>query len=63
MKKIKQYIIESYEELRYKVSWPKYNDLQSSSILVLVASLIFSIVIGLIDLAFDNVLNWYYNAF
>jgi preprotein translocase subunit SecE len=63
MKKIKQYIIESYEELRYKVSWPKYNDLQSSSVLVLVASLIFSIVIGLIDLAFDNILNWYYNAF
>jgi preprotein translocase subunit SecE len=63
MKKIKQYIIESYEELRHKVSWPKYNDLQSSSILVLVASLIFSIVIGLIDLAFDNILNWYYNAF
>jgi len=63
MKKIKQYIIESYEELRHKVSWPKYNDLQNSSILVLVASLIFSIVIGLIDLAFDNILNWYYSAF
>lgn len=63
MKKIKQYIIESYDELRHKVSWPKYNDLQSSSVLVLVASLIFAIIIGLIDMAFDNILSWYYNAF
>jgi len=63
MKKIKKFILESYEELRHKVSWPKYSDLQSSSVLVLVASLIFAIVIGLIDLAFDNILTWYYNAF
>ncbi len=63
MKKVKQYLIESYEELRYKVFWPKYSDLQSSSILVLVASLIFAMVIGLIDLAFDQVLTWYYSAF
>lgn len=63
MKKIKEYIIDSYEELRYKVSWPKYNDLQSSSVLVLVASVIFAVVIGLIDMAFDNILSWYYNAF
>lgn len=63
MKKIKQYILESYDELRYKVSWPKYNELQSSSILVLVASIIFAVVIGLIDMAFDNMLSWYYNAF
>jgi preprotein translocase subunit SecE len=63
MKKIKQYIIESYDELRHKVSWPKYNDLQSSSVLVLVASIIFAVIIGLIDMAFDNILSWYYNAF
>jgi preprotein translocase subunit SecE len=63
MKKIKQYIIESYDELRHKVSWPKYNDLQSSSVLVLVASIIFAVIIGLIDMAFDKILTWYYNAF
>ena len=63
MNKIKKYLIDSYEELRHKVTWPKYNDLQSSSILVLVASLIFAVIIGLIDMAFDNLLTWYYNAF
>jgi preprotein translocase subunit SecE len=63
MKKIKQYILESYDELRHKVSWPKYNDLQNSSVLVLVASIIFAVIIGVIDIAFDNILSWYYNAF
>jgi len=63
MKKIKEYILDSYEELRHKVFWPKYSDLQSSSILVLIASLIFAVIIGLIDLGFDNILTWYYNAF
>ena len=32
------------------MSWPKFNELQSSAILVLVASLIFAIVIGFVDL-------------
>ena len=63
MKKIKEFLVESYTEMRYKVVWPKYKDLQSSSILVLIASLIFAIIIGVIDLGFDNVMNWYYEAF
>jgi preprotein translocase subunit SecE len=63
MKKIKDYIIDSYRELRYKVFWPKYSELQSSSILVLVASVIFALIIGVIDLGFDKILTWYYNAF
>ena len=63
MKTIKEFLVESYTEMRYKVVWPKYKDLQSSSILVLIASLIFAIIIGVIDLGFDNVMNWYYSAF
>ena len=46
-----------------KVSWPKYTDLQNSSILVLVASLIFALFIGVIDYGFDNLLTWFYDEF
>jgi preprotein translocase subunit SecE len=60
MQKLKAYILDSYEEMRYKVTWPKYNDLQSSAILVLVASLIFAIIIGVIDLGFEKSLEWFY---
>ena len=63
MNKIRSYISESVNEMRYKVSWPKYSELQSSSILVLVASLIFAMLIGVMDLAFDNIMTWFYQEF
>ncbi|WP_224995901.1 preprotein translocase subunit SecE [Cesiribacter sp. SM1] len=63
MEKLKLFVAESYEEMKHKVTWPKYGELQRSSILVLVASLIFALTIGLIDLAFENALEWFYKAF
>ena len=62
MQKIKSYIVESTEEMKNKVTWPTYKSLQNSSILVLVASLIFALLIGLIDTAFKNSLEWFYQA-
>ena len=61
MNKLKSFVLESYDEMRHKVSWPKYPELQSSSVLVLIASLIFALLIGLIDLGFDNIMDWFYN--
>ena len=63
MQKLVDFIKESVVELRDKVSWPKYKDLQNSSILVLVASLIFAMMIGIFDFAFDNAMSWFYSAF
>jgi len=60
MSKLKSFITASYDEMRHKVSWPKYSDLQSSSVLVLVASLIFALFIGVIDLGFDEIMDWFY---
>ncbi len=63
MKKLKDYILDSIDEIRNKVSWAKFNDLQSSAILVLVASIIFALVIGVIDFGFNNALHWFYKEF
>ena len=63
MNKLVAFIKESVDEMRTKVTWPKYSELQGSSILVLVASLIFALFIGVIDLAYENALKWFYNAF
>lgn len=60
MQKLKTYIAESIDEMRNKVTWPKYRDLQSSAVLVLVASLIFALIIGVIDLGFEKSLEWFY---
>jgi preprotein translocase subunit SecE len=54
MSKVVAFIKESIDELRNKVSWPAYTELQGSSVLVLVASLIFALLIGLIDYLFKN---------
>ena len=63
MSKIITFFKESYDELTHKVSWPKYSDLQNSAILVLVASLIFALMIGAIDYAFENLMEFIYNDF
>lgn len=60
MSKLKSFILESYDEMMHKVSWPKYSELQSSSVLVLVASVIFALLIGVIDLGFDNIMEFIY---
>ncbi|MEQ8583708.1 MAG: preprotein translocase subunit SecE [Marinoscillum sp.] len=63
MDKVISFFKEAYDELLHKVTWPKYADLQNSSILVLVASLIFALMIGLFDFGFENAMKWFYNEF
>ena len=63
MNKIIGYIRESIVELTTKVTWPKFSDLQGSTILVLVASIIFAITIFVIDKAMEFGFTWYYNNF
>lgn len=60
MERLKLYIIESYNELVNKVTWPSWSSLQSSTILVLVASLIIAIVIFLMDLVSRQALDFVY---
>ena len=63
MSRIITFFRESYEEMVHKVSWSKYSDLQNSAVLVLVASLIFALMIGAIDYAFENLMEFIYQEF
>ena len=63
MFKLINYITESYQEIVNKVTLPSYNSLQNSSVLVLVASLIFAMFIGVIDLGFENAMSLFYETF
>ena len=56
-------IKESWVEVTENVTWPKFTDLQSSSVLVLVASLIFALLVGVVDLAFKSGLDLLYSSF
>ena len=63
MSQIITFFRDSYDELVHKVTWSKYGELSNSSILVLVSSLIFALLIGFIDFAFDNLVSWFYKEF
>ena len=49
MGKVKFYIQETYNELLYKVTWPSWDELQNSSVVVLIASLIIALIILALD--------------
>ncbi|MCD6090203.1 MAG: preprotein translocase subunit SecE [Bacteroidales bacterium] len=55
-----KYSKESYDELVNKVSWPTWNELQNSAIVVSIASLIIALVVFLMDISFENILNTFY---
>jgi len=60
MNKMKDYVVDSYNELRHKVSWPTLKELQSSSVLVLVASFIMAGVVYLLDASFGQIMQFIY---
>jgi preprotein translocase subunit SecE len=67
MSKIKAYFEDTYYEMMHKVTWPTWKELQSYSIIVLVASVIFSLAIFVMDFVFGinsgawkGVLGYYY---
>ena len=57
------YIKESYDELMHKVSWPSWAELQSSAIVVSVATLIIAIMVFAMDEVFKTVLQQFYKLF
>lgn len=61
--KVRNFLAESYDELVHKVTWLKYSTLQNQTILVLVASLIFALIIGfVIDKSLEEGLKMWYKS-
>jgi preprotein translocase subunit SecE len=63
MMKIRLYFQEAFDELVHKVTWPTWKELQSSALVVMVASLIISLVIFAMDLSFRNIMEFIYGLF
>ena len=54
------YIKDSYKELVEKVSWPSFSSLQSSAMLVMIASLIFALIVLAMDMSFEGLMGGIY---
>ena len=50
-KKISAYVREAIDELMHKVTWPTWKELQSSALVVMVASFIIALIIFVIDIS------------
>tara|TARA_Y100000589_G_scaffold320020_1_gene349333 strand:+ start:1509 stop:1703 length:195 start_codon:yes stop_codon:yes gene_type:complete len=63
MSKIIAYIEDATDELVNKVSWPTWEELQNSAVVVLVASVIIALAIFVLDSAFSYVMKFIYSLF
>jgi len=61
--KVIKYLNDAYNELLHKVSWPTWGELQNSSVVVMIASLIIAIVIFIMDYSFENIMGFIYGIF
>ncbi len=57
-----KYFKESYNELVNKVSWPTFAQLQNSTVVVMVASVVFALVVLAMDLCFENGMSGIYQT-
>lgn len=55
------YIKESYNELVHNVTWPTWSDLTSNAVLVVVASIIFALVVMVLDFVSKTSLTTIYS--
>jgi preprotein translocase subunit SecE len=63
MSKFVGYVKDSYKELTEKVHWPKWAQLQQSTVIVLVATLIITGIVALMDVVSKNSLKFIYSLF
>ena len=61
--RIGAYIKDSFDELLHKVTWPTLEELQDSSVVVAIASLIIALIIFVMDWIFRNLMEVFYNLF
>ena len=61
MRKFINYLKESFVELTKKTTWPTWEKLQSSALLVMVTTVILAAVLWVIDFAFQHLMTVIYS--
>lgn len=62
MNKIGNYFRESYKELTEKVTWPTWAQLQQSTMIVLVSTLLITAMVWVMDFLAGGALNFLYQT-
>ncbi len=61
MSKVASYFKNSYQELVEKVTWPNWKQLQQSTVIVLIGTVIITLLVWVLDLISQSVLNFIYS--
>jgi preprotein translocase subunit SecE len=61
MNKVTNYFKESYKELMEKVTWPTWSELQQSTVIVLVATMLITLLVGVMDVFSSSILKFIYS--
>lgn len=62
MRRLTEYVRESWRELTTRVNWPSWPELQEAATVVLVATVIATVLVALMDIVFNKVLVALYLA-
>lgn len=63
MNRINTFFSETYNELMHKVSWPTWEELQGSLIVVTGATIIIALLVWVMDVAASTSMSLYYDLF
>jgi preprotein translocase subunit SecE len=63
MNKLSAYFRDSYKELVQKVTWPNWDQLQQSTMIVLGATLVITAVVWVMDFVSNSSLKFIYSLF
>ncbi len=63
MNKFTDFVKESYVEITEKVSWPKWEQLTQSTIIVLGAAAVITLMVGVMDFVASGSLKFVYSLF
>ena len=63
MNKFTAYLNDSYKELVHKVTWPNWDQLQQSTMIVLGSTLLITAMVWLMDFVASNAMKLIYSLF
>jgi preprotein translocase subunit SecE len=63
MNKVSSYFSESWKEMLEKVTWPTWEELQQSTVIVLGATVFITFIVSLMDLGSQYLLKAIYSLF
>ena len=63
MNKFTDFVKESYVEMTEKVSWPKWDQLTQSTMIVLGATLFITFIVGVMDFVANSSMKFIYSLF